>query len=324
MRAVILNDTRADGHHGCARVMRLLEEGLARHGITVAARSPVRHDWRRDTALTRALGEADLVVINGEGTLHHGTPWGALLLRVTEAVDCPVVLVNALWQENPADWDRWLARLEGVWARDSRSAAALSERLGRDVPWVPDLTLSAPIPGCPGTGILFGDSVRAEDSARLADLARARAAALVPSVTSLKRRKGRGPLRLLRDGQIALLHRAMSRRVPGFALAPDEAAYARAVAGAGLHVTGRFHGVCYAMAARVPFLALASNSWKIEALIADAGLSPDRLVTPGGLEAALARYTGWSADETLALDAFLDRAGTGAEEMFRAIAALAK
>lgn len=44
VRAVILNDTSTRYHHGCSRVMRLLVEGLERHGLHVTARSPARHD----------------------------------------------------------------------------------------------------------------------------------------------------------------------------------------------------------------------------------------------------------------------------------------
>lgn len=46
------------------------------------------------------------------------------------------------------------------------------------------------------------------------------------------------------------------------------------LAGAELVVTGRFHGVCLAIPARRPFLALASNTHKVEGLLADAQPSP--------------------------------------------------
>lgn len=38
-----------------------------------------------------------------------------------------------------------------------------------------------------------------------------------------------------------------------------------------LYITGRFHGVCLAMMLQVPFLAIPSNSHKIEGLLADCG-----------------------------------------------------
>ncbi len=46
-------------------------------------------------------------------------------------------------------------------------------------------------------------------------------------------------------------------------------------------VTGRFHQVCMALALGTPFLAVRSNTAKIEALCRDAGLDPThRMVEP--------------------------------------------
>jgi len=103
--AIILNDTSTRYHHGCTRVMRLLLAGLERQGLNIIARSPARHDWAQDSVFLRALENADVVVINGEGTLHHGRPAGAALLAVVDHPAChaPVALINALWEENPPE-----------------------------------------------------------------------------------------------------------------------------------------------------------------------------------------------------------------------------
>ena len=329
MNVVILNDTTADLHHGCARVMRLLAQGLDRHGMTVIARSPVHHDWEADAAIRAAIARADLVVINGEGTLHHGKPGAARLLRVTEtAGDVPVALVNALYQDNPPDWSRWLTRLAHVSTRDSRSADAIAAVTGRHPAVVPDLTLSTRIDGRTRTvPILYGDSVKEEVSTALAMRADRDRAPLVPSLSALKRPKGRNALtRRLRDWHIARHTARMHAAHPTLDICPTEAAYAARIAGARLHVTGRFHGVCYAMAAGTPFLAVASNSWKTEALIADAGLAPWRVTDLSGLDDLITRgpeALAFTADERSALHAYLDQAATGAEAMFATLAGIA-
>ena len=95
--AVILNDTRGDSHFGCFRVMRLIEENLAGRGIRVLARSGVRNDWENDRPFLDAMAKSDLIVINGEGTLHHGAKAGARLLRVVDHPvrgDKPVALIK--------------------------------------------------------------------------------------------------------------------------------------------------------------------------------------------------------------------------------------
>ena len=329
MKVVILNDTTADLHHGCARVMRLLGEGLARHGMTVIARSPVHHDWEGDAAIRAAIAQADLIVINGEGTLHHGKPGAARLLRVTEAAgEAPVALVNALYQDNPPDWSRWLNRLAYASTRDSRSADAIAAVTGQRPLVVPDLTLSARIDERPRTvSVIFGDSVKAEVTADLAVRAKREMAPLIPSLSALKRPKGRTALtRRLRNWYIARHSARMQALRPTLEICATEDAYAARIAGARLHVTGRFHGVCYAMAAGTPFLAIGSNSWKTEALIADAGLAPWRVTDLTGLDALIARgpaALAFTPEEQLALDAYLDHAAAGAEAMFAALASLA-
>ena len=329
MKVVILNDTTADLHHGCARVMRLLVEGLAHHGMTVIARSPVHHDWEGDATIRTAMSHADIIVINGEGTLHHGRPGAARLLRVTEvAGNVPVALVNALYQDNPPEWGRWLSRLAHVSTRDSRSADAIAAVTGRKPVVVPDLTLSARIDGRPRTvPITYGDSVKDEVTAALAARADRGAAPLVPSLSALKRPKGRSALmRRLRDWHIARHTVRMRAAHPTLEICATEDAYAARIAAARLHVTGRFHGVCYAIAAGTPFLAITSNSWKTEALIADAGLARWRVTDLAGLDDLIARgpdALAFTAKEQSARNAYLDHAAAGAEAMFAALASLA-
>lgn len=337
MNVVILNDTRPDLHHGCSRVMRILESGLTSRGLTITARSPLRHDWTRDDGVLSAMTSARLVVINGEGTLHHGSRHGDTLLSVVDhpaASRCPVVLVNALYQDNPPEWGRRLARMALIAARDSRSRREIGAAIG-DAParlrCVPDLTLAEPIAMAgpePEGGILWGDSVSSGTAACLARMARRRGERRCPSLSALKRPKGRTALsRALRNGWIGL-HAGLARwRHPALRLACDEGDYARQIARAELHVTGRFHGVCYSMAARRPFLALASNSWKVEALIADAGLAPWRVCTPSQLDDLLARGVAalrFLPEEQAALNRFLAHAGSSASALFDDLGALAR
>lgn len=54
---------------------------------------------------------------------------------------------------------------------------------------------------------------------------------------------------------------------------PDIYAYVNWLKSLDLYVTGRFHGVCLAMMFQVPFLAVPSNSHKIEGLLEDCGCS---------------------------------------------------
>ena len=330
MKAVILNDTRPDAHHGCTRVMQVLEAGLRTQGFTVMAKSPLRHKWWADAAFLKAMGEADAIVINGEGTMHHGKRAAQDLLRVADHPvrgKRPVFLVNALYQDNPDSWRDYLAAMAGIWARDSRSADALGKLLDRPVPYLPDLTLCAGALHVPAKreGIIVGDAVEKTVAARLAGIARSGKHRLVPSVTRLKRAKGRTRVaRGLRE-LYARFHLAGYKRAnPTLSLIEDQELYAATLASAELHVTGRFHGACFSILTQTPFICVGSNSWKIEALLDDVGLEANRVVDIDGLEDAMSRDWRFSPQEEHAMSETLAKASALATEMFETIARTAR
>lgn len=327
-RVVVMNDTSGRSHHGCARVMRLLVAGLQAQGLQVTARSPARHDWAADPAFLAELARADLVVINGEGTLHHGRPAGARLMSVVDHPDrgqAPVAVVNALWQDNPPEWGAQLARCALVSARDGRSAAAMAAA-GVAARVVPDLSLSAgaePQPG-PRAGLIVGDSVRFSARRELALAARRLGArALVPTKTRVSALWWNWPTRPVLS---AAYHAALPFGLPPLRLAANEAAYLAMLGQSALHLTGRFHAICLSLVTGTPVLAVASNSWKIEALMAEAGLAPDRLLSPE----ALTRLTRADLDrpytpaETAGIARFLADAQTRAGALMADLAALAR
>ncbi|EYD77123.1 hypothetical protein Rumeso_01235 [Rubellimicrobium mesophilum DSM 19309] len=324
-KAVILNDTSSRYHHGCSRVMRLLLRGLDEAGIEVAARSPARADWARDEGVLAALRGAQVVVINGEGTLHDGAPLGARLLSVLDHPDAagkPVALVNALWQDNPPEWDGWLSRLALASARDSGSAEAFRRVRGQGR-WGPDLSMSAPaeVAAVSRQGLVVGDSVRFEARRALAQAAQRLGACYVPTKTLKGRVWDVGPAR-------SLLWRAYNGvwtgRVPEFEMPRDEGAYLARLARAEGHVTGRFHAVCLSMLTGTPVLALASRTSKIERLLKDAGLGDSRLISVEALERLTAKEAArpFSKGEKKAVAEFLTQGRTEAKRLFADIRGL--
>ena len=240
----------------------------------------------------------------------------------------PVFLINALYQENPDFWVNDLRRIEIISARDGRSARDLSRQLGQRIDHMPDLTL------CEGPldvaghreGLVIGDSKKRRVTRRLERLARIRGdATFVPTAKTRTRisTKRRNPVRRALGSFVENMNARVARwRGPEWRFFPDEAGYAEAIAGARLHVTGRFHGVCFSMLTATPFLCLTSNSWKVEALLEDAGLSRDRLRRLDGLSSDLDVAGRWdfSPAERVSLSEFLDRAVMQSDDLMSRIA----
>lgn len=284
-KVTLFNDTSTRYHHGCARVMRLLGNGLEARGAQILARSPARHDWSSDARLLEQIEASDILIINGEGTLHHGAEAGRKLLNLAEhpaAKGKKLVLLNALYDANPPEWSASLSRFDVISARDSESAAQISAAIGRDVAWAPDMSLSQPadISTAQRAGVIFGDSVRLNRRRELATAhARFHNAVFVPTKT-LRQKIWRlpflgpiakWPLYCLYNGKVTAPRR--------FEMPLTESEYLGRIGQCQLHVTGRFHAVCLSLLTQTPFLALSSTSGKIEKLLKDLGLSTNRIVS---------------------------------------------
>lgn len=237
MRVYFFNDTRSSSHAGCHAVCRSLDAALASvSGLTVIARH-MTGDFFVDPA---AFEEADAIFINGEGTIHHSAKGALLLLGVIEtakAAGKPVLLVNALFQQYEAPAPDILADLALLCVREPRSAA-FTRRFG-------------------------GDPLVLLDSA--------------------------ADPKFLQDGQAApIRHRRMiggAHRagliadpfdgIDGQRLAMRGGRFEDIVATlkqAEVYLTAQHHGVYAAALAGCPFVAVPSNSHKIEAFIDWTGL----------------------------------------------------
>lgn len=119
-KVYIANDCSRYGHFGCTLVMETFREQLARVGL--------------DETLTP--DDADLVIVNGEGSLHHG--------RRQDLLDWPArkpsVFVNAVYDTNP-EYPQ-MREFRYVAVRESLSAAALREQ-GVECDIVPDVVLTS-------------------------------------------------------------------------------------------------------------------------------------------------------------------------------------
>lgn len=262
-RAVLLNDCRVADHLGT----RLVYDSLARlcleFGIEIVKTYPVGFN-RWDRQFVDALRDVDLVLANGEGTLHHDAPAARALIdgaAVCQQAGCSVVLLNTVWQSNPglASGLRHFARIyvrETLSQREVRSAGFSAEV-------VPDLSLAAPV----GDGVASGtqapfvtDSVDRDLAIELARWARRKQYPFQPMRAWLGRWAVRHPIQAVRG----LLANPQVVR-------PLDLADMPAVQNARFVLTGRFHGACLAIGLGVPFLAFESNSHKSIGLCADLG-----------------------------------------------------
>jgi polysaccharide pyruvyl transferase WcaK-like protein len=280
------------------------------------------------------LAQSDIVIVNGEGSLHHDRK-SALALAQSSAFcreqNIPCCLINSVYQENGPEVAHFVGLFDLVFVRESRSQAELSGA-GIDSEVVPDMTLSYPdLPRLTGSGILVTDSSSDLAAVQLhkfyAGTNGAELATLFKPISTpqalrmfVARVIGKRSPKLWRFEQ----SRFAKSRNPLFEAAPLERVddLLRRISSTSLIVTGRFHMVCLALLARTPFIALEGNTHKIEGLLADANLSNRFCSTlPDGLD--LLAWSKWHDEELETLESFLQKARSRISRMFSRIRELA-
>ena len=329
--AVIINDTRVDQHHGCNRVMRAILDLSEANGIEIIGAAPAHRDWRTDSNFTATFERSDIVIVNGEGTIHHSRPTAVPLLAAgarAKELGKRSVLLNFSWFANDSAMEQALQDFDILSARDSLSLEAV-RKIRRDCRLVPDLSFCGRLAdGSTREDIGFGDSVNAADSLALHCLRKRVHGRFAPIVTA-KPGAG-GKLRLARH--FLASHDSSDARPLRFRIAQayehyrndirDPGRYLSFLSRLRLLVTGRFHGVTLALCSGTPVLALSSNTPKIEAVVADAGLGAWRVIEPEAVdEQLIAKASAWHGEERENVRRYTETAAEDAKRLFRDVGA---
>lgn len=345
LKAILFNDTSSEGHHGCHLVMRQISLLAEQAGIEILRSCPMYHDWQTDPDLQRDIRAADLCLVNGEGTMHDDAPlalrYGALA-RYCQSNGVPCFLINSVWQNNVI-LNEDAHCFTKLFVRDSMSQAALAAA-GVSAQVVPDLTLSLEYRPGKGTrhGLLVNGSVIVE---RLLEAWRAKAAhpglryVSIRTVAPLQKGKGFDfyLVRSLRKRLKAYRRMIASYFFPYPADLPKSRVdklrwrycvlstdrFLALLARSEGVVTGRFHLATLCLVTNTPFYVLPSNTHKIEALLAHAGLT--KRLQPSYEQALAGRPDiAYSEAELASINLFLKESRAGAAEMFRSMAQISR
>jgi hypothetical protein len=172
---------------------------------------------------------------------------------------------------------------------------------------VPDLSFGEPLePAMGGRGPIIIDSVVSRDRRRLARLADR----MGKDYFSLRHTPGPAFVKLRIPGVIS---RNSYRRRGNRLQFENVTAFAKFLGQHDYMIAGRYHAVTLALAIGLPFSAVASNTSKIESLLADVGLNPARMVKS---DADFASPLLFSAEEKALIAAYLTKAARSRQMMF--------
>jgi polysaccharide pyruvyl transferase WcaK-like protein len=329
--AVLLNDTTVDHHHGCRLVVGQIHRLASHAGISITKTIPAHFDWRHDPSIRDILSSTDIVIVNGEGTIHHSAKSAEPLLAAAEIAasrNIPSVLINSSWHSNSTTFAQMARHFNLVSVRESASASELADA-GIESRVLPDLSLLTTLTKREKpSGIGYSDCVLRKPTAELAKVGWQLGA------KPLNILYGRRTLRSIRGLAIRCRNRKNESTCLNYpeslrfafdmtvSQCPKTETFLRKLSSFELVITGRFHIMMLCMALRVPFIVAPSNTRKNEAALADAGLCTWRHAnTPRDINQQLIdRAIKWESREKESLDAHLMRAQQESSMLFEEIA----
>lgn len=303
----LVNDTSVSGHPGCVTVMSVIRDSLEMRGLSIAGRWPLGMEPQMGLTLSPALRSANVVVINGEGTLHNtlSRPGARRLLQTIKQIRIvsrsPIFLVNATIENlRSADFEV-LKLCDRIFLRESVSCAYAAAH-GLSAGLTPDLCFNV------------SPSLRPRDGRTVVT------DSTLYEMTLVLRRWGRRAHARYRPMQLSrirsMLHWAV---IPG---QHEMAArrYLAGVSGAAAVITGRFHAAVFALLCETPFLVLESNTSKIQSLLGDVLGSHERLIDPDRLNDPNLPVPEFTPEERRRIRAYRACANQSVQSMFDHIA----
>lgn len=313
----ILNDTRAERHHGCEIVMKHLLRGLKERNIEIIGTLPIGETFNSGNQLL--FKQANIIIINGEGTFHHCANYAKYLLQCgLEAKNNGqrVFLINSTWEENSVEMLQQVAKYDGIWLRDKQSLEEV-KKVATHAKYAPDLTfayhyqIANNIESVANTVVLT-DSVYSYISDVIATYASKYSLTYAPIIrplptnphqigynkTKLKK------YRIYNFFSYITFNLYKPRR---YYLDLKYAEYSTEVywhtlKKASSLITARYHALCFGLQLEIPLLAIDSNTSKIKNLLNDIGIdSSKRIIDWKEIHTIspdnLINYSMWSTEE---------------------------
>ncbi|MDC0127356.1 polysaccharide pyruvyl transferase family protein [Methylophilaceae bacterium] len=277
MKILVLNDTRSENHHGCSRVMNAIDRNLFVRGFKDICYFKLMLRWDLDEDSKRKLLQTDLLIINGEGTLHGNLPHVQSLLNVikfAKSYGVTVALINATLFNLSQESITKLGEVDYLFVRD-KASMKLMELNDIKTFYCPDLALWDPFPireKVPRSGSAMSDG---HGSLRLISREEMKKEGMTfISVNNIEQNyyqssKIRKIINIFKqifnvnslNGQVTkTTHIDFLKLLNTFELV----------------ITGRYHIVCMCILTETPFKFFESNTPKISFLLKDIGIDVDK------------------------------------------------
>lgn len=292
-KCLILNDTYYDFHHGCETVMKNINILCKKYEFEIIGTNPVGKDWKKNKKFMKLLSKCDFVIVNGEGTIHHSKKRAIDLVSIAPFVkknfNKNVFLINTTYQDNNDDIVKNIKFFDKIFVRESYSKNELNQN-GIDCKIVPDLTFYTKFNL---DNKVVKDKVGATDSVddyvskTLYEFCMKNKFNYLPALNTpnITRLDGLSLFKtikfyirkIVRQVQKNIFNRydIILNGTPYYI--DDYDIYVKEISELRNIYIGRYHSLCFALKTLTPFVAIKSNSHKIESMLEDINIK-DRII----------------------------------------------
>lgn len=265
MKALVFNDTRISKHLGCEIVMSQLFAYCHIFGIEIVASLPINSVF--ETRARTFFSKVDLIIINGEGTMHGDSPAALRILSLAveaKALDIKIVLLNSIWFDNDILND-YLDEIDIIACRESKSATVIRSH-GFNCSVVPDLSLTLDIEAFPKTSESVTDKPFVIDNQRWDSKMK----------LGLFAKQFNYPFRLMDSHRSFRTIEGWRRGLAFISKGIKKKEFTKytiaELCNSSLVISGRFHGCCLSILAQKPVVWFEGKTKKISGLFEDAKL----------------------------------------------------
>ena len=278
----LINDTSLNQHHGCKLLSQTLKKILKSKKLYISNQS---YNNEKYHSIVNKLLKADfnLIIINGEGTLHDKNNYSDVIFKIIEFADknikVPIIIINSVIQNLPRKNLKILKKCRKIFVRESNSFNYLNKNKIKSK-LVPDILMFMDIKKLKNFSkkILVMDSTVINQRDKLFELSNIYNYDFIPIMKRHDFKFFFNFLNFLRyysgyfKNLISIFFK--KKRINYFDFYEnDTEKFIRKFASYNFIITGRFHAVILCLLLEIPFFTFPSNTYKIEGLLKDIKIS---------------------------------------------------
>lgn len=267
MKAILINDTSDQGHPGCDLVTKNIRLCCKNHNIelidTVLHNEKYAHE-----KLKNLTGKYDIILLNGEGTMHSDRTKAINLMKLVKDLKTPKILFNTVWQNN-IELNQYLRFFDKIFVRESCSLIQIKQA-GYKAEIVPDMVFYSnyELNREKSESYIVTDCVRTTTSSELFKYSHSQKCEYIAfQKRTIKKIIKKYPIQFLKSLLAGKFH-----------VCQNSNDFIESIRNSKILITGRFHGACIALSMGIPVACIKSNTHKIEGLFKDINLPSSLLL----------------------------------------------